>query len=126
MVIVGAGLAGLRCADQLWRRAKPVAATVYEADTSHLGGRCWSLRGFFAGGQVAEHGGSFISSTDKAVLALADSLGLQREYANGGALDSGTYAAWINGALYGGSQQQDDWTAEAFTAFNASVSYTHL
>ncbi|MCX4751118.1 FAD-dependent oxidoreductase [Kitasatospora sp. NBC_01287] len=120
VVVVGAGLAGLRCAHQLWNRAKPVAATVYEADTTHVGGRCWSLRGFFAGGQVAEHGGSFISSTDKAVLSLANSLGLQREYANGGALDTGDYAAWINGALYNSDQQQSDWTAEAFNAFSAS------
>ncbi|MEV4613248.1 NAD(P)/FAD-dependent oxidoreductase [Kitasatospora sp. NPDC049258] len=120
VVIVGAGLAGLRCADQLWNRARPVAATVYEADTTHLGGRCWSLRGFFDGGQVGEHGGSFISSTDRAVLALANSLGLRREYANGGALDAGDYTAWINGTLYGGSQQQCDWTALAFDAFNAS------
>ncbi|WP_035792001.1 flavin monoamine oxidase family protein [Kitasatospora mediocidica] len=120
VVIVGAGLAGLRCAHQLWNRNKPVAATVYEADTSHLGGRCWSLRGFFAGGQVSEHGGSFISSTDTAVLSLANSLGLQREYAGGGALDSGAYTSWINGALYGGAQQQSDWAAEAYTAFNAS------
>ncbi|GAA1246676.1 hypothetical protein GCM10009665_42010 [Kitasatospora nipponensis] len=120
IVVVGAGLAGLRCAHQLWNRPKPVAATVYEADTSHLGGRCWSLRGFFAGGQVAEHGGSFISSTDKSVLSLANSLGLRREYANGGALDSGDYAAWINGGPYGSDQQQSDWTAHAFAAFSAS------
>lgn len=120
VVVVGAGLAGLRCAHQLWNRNKPVAATVYEADTSHIGGRCWSLRGFFAGGQVSEHGGSFISSTDTAVLSLANSLGLQREYANGGALNSGDYAAWINNALYGSTQQQNDWTAEAFAAFSAS------
>ncbi|MFI9328369.1 flavin monoamine oxidase family protein [Kitasatospora sp. NPDC052868] len=120
VVVIGAGLAGLRCAHRLWNRAKPVAATVYEADTTHLGGRCWSLRGYFAGGQVSEHGGSFISSTDHAVLALADSLGLQREYANGGALDSGDYAAWINGTLYSGEQQQDDWIAGAFDAFSAS------
>ncbi|MFD0568486.1 flavin monoamine oxidase family protein [Kitasatospora gansuensis] len=120
VVIVGAGLAGLRCAHQLWNRGTPIASTVYEADTTHLGGRCWSLRGFFAGGQVSEHGGSFISSTDKAVLNLANSLGLQREYANGGALDSGDYAGWVNGSLYNGSQQQDDWIADAFDAFSAS------
>ncbi|GAA2813750.1 hypothetical protein GCM10010441_43090 [Kitasatospora paracochleata] len=120
VVIVGAGLAGLRCAHQLWNRAKPVASTVYEADTTHLGGRCWSLRGFFDGGQVGEHGGSFISSTDKAVLGLATSLGLQREYANGGGLDSGDYAGWVDDTLYNGSQQQDDWVAQAYDAFHAS------
>lgn len=120
VVIVGAGLAGLRCAHQLWNRGNPVATTVYEADTTRIGGRCWSLRGFFSGGAVHEHGGSFISSTDTAVLELARSLGLQREIANGGELHSGDYAGWVNGASYPGLQQQDDWIATAYDAFSAS------
>ncbi|TQF01432.1 FAD-dependent oxidoreductase [Kitasatospora acidiphila] len=120
IVIVGAGLAGLRCAHQLWTGHRPLAATVYEADTTHLGGRCWSLRGFFANDMVSEHGGSFISSTDTAVLRLAASFGLKTEYANGGSLDSGSYAGWFNGARYDGPQQQNDWVAEAYTAFAAS------
>ncbi|MEY9911382.1 monoamine oxidase [Catenulispora sp. MAP12-49] len=119
VVIVGAGLAGLRCAHSLWT-GSGIASTVYEADTTHIGGRCWSMRGFFAGGQVHEHGGAFVSSTDTAVLNLASSLGLSTEYANGGALDSGTYAGWINGARYDNKQQQTDWVAEAYSAFNAS------
>jgi monoamine oxidase len=120
IVIVGAGLAGLRCAHSLWTQGKPVAATVYEANTTRIGGRCWSLRGFFAGSQVSEHGGSFISSTDTSVLALASSLGLKREYANGGALDSGDYVAWVNGSAYTGDQQQSDWIADAYRAFKSS------
>ncbi len=120
IVIVGAGLAGIRCAHLLWTQGSPVASTVYEADTTHIGGRCWSLRGFFDGGQVSEHGGAFISSTDTAVLNLAKGLGLKREYANGGALDSGTYDAWVNNAPYTEAQQQSDWTADAYKAFNAS------
>lgn len=120
IVIVGGGLAGLRCAHRLWNRASPVATTVYEADTTHIGGRCWSLRGFFSGGAVHEHGGSFISSTDTAVLGLARDLGLRRELANGGALNAGDYAAWINGGSYPGLQQQDDWIASAYDAFSAS------
>ncbi|MEY9873878.1 monoamine oxidase [Streptacidiphilus sp. MAP12-33] len=120
VVIVGAGLAGLRCAHRLWTGTTPVAATVYEADTTHVGGRCWTLRGFFSDGMVSEHGGSFISSTDTSVLGLAKSLGLKTEYANGGSLNSGTYAGWINGARYDGPQQQSDWVAEAYNAFAAS------
>ena len=120
IVIVGAGLAGLRTAHRLWNQSTPLASTVYEADTSHIGGRCWSLRGFFAGGQVSEHGGSFISSTDTSILNLAGSLGLTCEFANGGALTSGDYTAWINNSCYDGDQQQDDWTAHAYNAFSAS------
>jgi hypothetical protein len=36
IVIVGAGLAGLRAAHKLTDRAHPIAATVYEADTTHI------------------------------------------------------------------------------------------
>jgi monoamine oxidase len=121
IVIVGAGLAGLRCAHQLWTQGpKPIAATVYEADTTHVGGRCWSLRGFFDNGVVSEHGGAFISSSDSSVLGLARSLGLKHEYANGGTLDTGDYAGWINNARYDGSAQQNDWVAHAYDAFSAS------
>ncbi|MFE2325571.1 flavin monoamine oxidase family protein [Streptomyces sp. NPDC059385] len=120
IVIVGAGLAGLRCAHRLWNGANPVATTVYEADPARIGGRCWSLRGFFAAGAVHEHGGAFISSTDTAVLQLARDLGLQREIANGGELHAGDYAAWVNGTSYPGLEQQDDWIAAAYDAFSAS------
>lgn len=51
--IVGAGLAGLACADAL--KTRGIRALLYDAAT-RTGGRCWSLRGFFPG-QVAERGG---------------------------------------------------------------------
>ncbi|MYS80831.1 flavin monoamine oxidase family protein [Embleya scabrispora] len=120
IVVVGAGLAGLRCAHRLWTGRTPVAATVYEAADTHLGGRCRSLRGYFAGGQVHEHGGAFISSTDTAILALSRRLGLNKEVAAGGALATGDYKAWIDGAGYDGAVQQDDWVAHAYSAFSAS------
>ncbi|WP_433171105.1 flavin monoamine oxidase family protein [Actinoallomurus sp. CA-150999] len=120
IVIIGAGLAGLRCAHLLWNQARPLASTVYDADTTHIGGRCWSLRGFYDAGQVSEHGGSFISSTDTAALALAKSLGLKTEFANGGELTHGDYAGWIDNAPYNGSRQQSDWVADAYTAFHNS------
>jgi monoamine oxidase len=67
VAIVGAGLAGLACADAL--AARSVAATVYEAGT-RTGGRCWSLRGSFPG-QVAERGGEFIDTAHKTMLRYA-------------------------------------------------------
>ncbi|MEP7226452.1 MAG: FAD-dependent oxidoreductase, partial [Gemmatimonadales bacterium] len=57
VAIVGAGLAGLTCAYRL--KQAGVIATVYEGNT-RLGGRCWSLRGAFNEGQIAEHGGELI------------------------------------------------------------------
>jgi len=73
--IVGAGLAGLACADALANRG--IVASVYEAGL-RTGGRCWSLRGFFPG-QVAERGGEFIDTTHKTMLGYAKRFGLALE-----------------------------------------------
>ena len=73
--IVGAGLAGLACADVLANSG--VRARVYEAGT-RVGGRCASLRGFFPG-QVAERGGEFIDNPHKTMLQYAKRFGLALE-----------------------------------------------
>jgi monoamine oxidase len=73
--IVGAGLAGLACADRL--AAADIRATVYEA-SGRVGGRQWSLRGFFPG-QVAERGGEFIDNLHKTMLGYAKRFRLARE-----------------------------------------------
>ena len=73
--IVGAGLAGLACADRL--SAKGIAAAVYEA-ADRVGGRCWSLRNFFPG-QVAERGGEFIDTTHSTLRGYANAFGLPLE-----------------------------------------------
>ena len=73
IAIIGAGLAGLTCALRL--KQMGVSATVYEAN-SRLGGRCWTRRGDFAAGQIAEHGGELIDQSHKHIRQLAQSLGL--------------------------------------------------
>ena len=73
--IVGAGLAGLACADALAERG--IVATVYDAN-DRTGGRCWTLRGFFPG-QVAERGGEFIDTPHKTMLRFAKRFGLALE-----------------------------------------------
>ena len=73
--IVGAGLAGLACADALADRG--IVASVYEAGL-RTGGRCWSLRGFFPQ-QVGERGGEFIDTTHKTMLRYAKRFGLALE-----------------------------------------------
>ena len=65
--IVGAGLAGLACADTL--KAQGVRASVYEA-AARTGGRCWTLRGYFPG-QVAERGGELIDTFHTTILGYA-------------------------------------------------------
>ena len=78
VAIVGAGLAGLACGDELRRRG--VRATIYEA-SNRTGGRCFSLGGAFPGpvdfpGQVVERGGEFIDTAHKAMIGYAHEFGL--------------------------------------------------
>ncbi|MBV8154809.1 MAG: FAD-dependent oxidoreductase, partial [Candidatus Eremiobacteraeota bacterium] len=74
IVLVGAGVAGLTCAYRLHQAG--VTSSVYEAN-SRIGGRTWTLRGFFRDGQYAEHGGQLIASSQHAVRDLAAELGLE-------------------------------------------------
>jgi monoamine oxidase len=81
VAIVGAGLAGLACADEL-RRAGTLA-TIYEA-SDRAGGRCFSLGGAFPGpvdfpGQVVERGGEFIDTGHKTMIGYAREFGLTLE-----------------------------------------------
>jgi monoamine oxidase len=75
VLVIGAGLAGLRCAEMLQRSG--VRVELHEA-TERIGGRCWSAHGL-AEGIVAEHGGELIAPDHRHVAALADELGLQLE-----------------------------------------------
>src|SRR5207247_1405288 len=54
IAVVGAGLAGLTCAYRL--KQAGYSAEIFEA-SDRVGGRCWTIRGAFADGQIAEHGG---------------------------------------------------------------------
>lgn len=73
VVVVGAGLAGLHCAYRLHRAG--VDVTVYEA-ANRVGGRTFTARGEFPGGQIAELGGELIDSNHLILHALADELGI--------------------------------------------------
>lgn len=53
VVIVGGGAAGLTAAYRL--RQSGCIAALHEA-SNRLGGRCWTRRGYFADGQITEHG----------------------------------------------------------------------
>ena len=73
VAIIGAGLAGLTCAYRL--KQAGITATVYEANT-RLGGRCWTRRGDFLDGQIAEHGGELIDQSHTRIRHLAQELRL--------------------------------------------------
>jgi monoamine oxidase len=71
VVVIGAGLAGLRCAADLVAAGREVV--VLEA-RDRVGGRVWSHR--FPDGQWCERGAEFVDGNHTEVLALAASLGL--------------------------------------------------
>jgi monoamine oxidase len=73
VVIVGAGIAGLTAG---WRlRQAGVRVRIYEAQ-NRIGGRIYSLRDFFAEGQVCELGGELIDTNHTHIRDLADELGI--------------------------------------------------
>lgn len=75
VAIVGAGLAGLACGDELNNNG--IHATLYDA-SNRVGGRCFSLGGVFPG-QVAERGGEFIDNLHKTLLGYAKQFNLALE-----------------------------------------------
>ena len=81
VAIVGAGMAGLACADTL--RVRGIAATLYEA-RERVGGRVHSMGGAFPGpvtfpGQVIERGGELIDTTHVTMKAYAREFGIALE-----------------------------------------------
>ncbi len=102
-----------------------MAASVYEANPERSGGRCWTLRDFFAGGLSTEHGGSFLNSDQTAVRGLAARLGLAEEIVNGGDLLSGEEVYLIGGARYSYGEADADWEAFGYAGFRAAAKEMH-
>ena len=71
VVVIGAGLAGLRAAVDLVAAGREVLVLEGRA---RLGGRVWTHR--FGNGQTCEHGAEFIDTHHLCVIALAGDLGL--------------------------------------------------
>ena len=106
VIVIGAGVAGLRCAHRL--RHSGITAQLYEA-SNRIGGRTFSVTDFFADGQVAEHGGEFISTEHSATRNLARSLGLRLEVVNGGELPGGEEIYRIDDEFYTYAEASADW-----------------
>jgi monoamine oxidase len=92
VVVVGAGLAGLTCAYRL--KQAGYRAQVHEAST-RLGGRCWSDRGFFADGQVYEHGGELIDQGHNQLRSLVQELGLDLDNLHQGEANGTEVLGWL-------------------------------
>ncbi len=132
IVIVGAGLAGIRCAHKLWTESG-LASTIYEWNTE-VGGRVHTLRDYYADGQIIEEHGEFISSEHKSMLALVKLFGLTLDNAN--YAPPNTYTTyWFNGGYFTQKQLNQLWQQYGRTLFYDAVqkapfptlytSYTH-
>jgi monoamine oxidase len=97
VVVVGAGLAGLTCAYRL--RQAGYLAQVHEA-SERIGGRCWTLRGAFADGQIAEHGGELIDQSHTQTRHLAHELGLKLDNLLQAEANGTEPAGYFDGAAY--------------------------
>jgi monoamine oxidase len=97
VVVIGAGLAGLTCAYRLAR--KGVDVTVYEGNT-RIGGRCWTNRTAFDGGQIAEHGGELIDQSHTTIRQLAQELGLPLDNVLAAEPNGTEPFFWFDGSRY--------------------------
>ena len=117
IVVVGAGLAGLNAAYSL--RNAGYIAEVHEA-SDRLGGRCWTLRGAFADGQIAEHGGELIDQCHRDPAARAAARAQARQPAS--AEQNGTeLLGYFDGSPYDVAETTDDIKA-AWQKIHADVS----
>jgi monoamine oxidase len=105
IVVVGAGLAGLTCAYRL-KQAGHIAQ-VYEA-SDRVGGRCWTIRGEFANGQIAEHGGELIDQGHTAVRQLTQQLGLKLDNLLSAERNGTEPFYYFDGKPYSFAQATDD------------------
>ncbi len=118
IVVVGAGLAGLNAAHTLKQAGH--AAEIHEAST-RIGGRCWTLRGAFAEGQVAEHGGELIDQSHSHVRQLAQGLGLKLDNLLRAEQNGTEVLGWFDGSPYSYEEMTHDIKA-AWQKIHADVS----
>ena len=105
IVVVGGGLAGLTATYRLQRAG--YAAALHEA-SDRLGGRCWTIRGAFADGQIAEHGGELIDNGHIAMKQLAQELGFDLDNLAQSETNGTEMVGHFDGAPYTFAQMTDD------------------
>jgi len=105
IAVVGAGLAGLTTAYRL--KQAGYSSSVFEA-SDRVGGRCWTDRGAFADGQIAEHGGELIDQGHMQIRQLAQQLGLDLDNLLVAETNGTEPLYYFNGQPYTYKQATDD------------------
>ncbi len=118
IVVVGAGLAGLNAAYSL--KNAGYTAEIHEA-SNRIGGRCWTLRGAFAEGQIAEHGGELIDQGHTAIRQLTAGLGLKLDNLLQAEQNGTEVLGYFDGSPYHYADMTDDIKA-AWQKIHADVS----
>ena len=118
IVVVGAGLAGLSAAFAL--RNAGYVAEIHEA-SDRIGGRCWTLRGAFADGQIGEHGGEFIDQGHTQIRQLAQGFGLKLDNLPQAERKDTELLGYFDGAPYRADEMANDIKA-AWQKIHADVS----
>jgi monoamine oxidase len=118
IVIVGAGVAGVTCAYRLQQAG--LASTLYEAN-SRAGGRTWTLRGYFADGEYAEHGGQLIATSHHRVRRLAAELGLPLVNLNAQYPRHAADTYFIAGERYTHQEAARDYARDVYAPLDAAA-----
>jgi len=105
LVVVGAGLAGLNAAYSLQNAGYD--AEIHEA-SNRIGGRCWTLRGAFADGQIVERGGELIDQSHTATRQLAQGLGLNLDNLLQAEQNGTELLGYFDGRPYSYAEMTDD------------------
>jgi monoamine oxidase len=105
IVVVGGGLAGLVATYRLQQAG--YLAELHEA-SSRLGGRCWTIRGAFADGQIGEHGGELIDNDHIDMKQLVQELGFDLDDLQQSEQNGTEMVGYFDGSPYTFAQMTDD------------------
>src|SRR3954452_11814768 len=105
IVVVGAGLAGLVATYRLQQAG--YQPQLFEA-SDRAGGRCWTIRGAFADGQIAEHGGELIDTGHIEMKQLVQELGFDLDHLAQAEQQGTETFAFFDGAPYSWDDATND------------------
>lgn len=114
IAILGGGAAGLTAAYRLMQAGR--SSTIYEGESSRIGGRMWTHRNFNKDSQFVERGAELVDTLNSNLIPLAQELGLEIELYEPG--DRGLISEFF---YYNGKKYTDEDLYKGLQPFLASV-----